>query len=323
MDNEHPILHIAMNRQRGLFTTEDALGAGYSQTEIRRRVRSGRWQRVRRGVMTTREYAQANATAADLHARLAVSATLVVGRPSALSHESAAYEHGIAVRSRPEDTKPSITLPPRSLSRVPAVDVYRNTAHPGHVWLRPGADVTSPARTVTDLARLRPFADSVIAADSALHQGKTTKEELGTRVADCERWPGWRRALSVVEFADGRAQSPLESLGRVMCFEQELPEPVPQLVVTDRRGRRHHGDLGWMQHRTIAELDGRLKYTDSAAYGSGDPNEVIYLEKVRRDDIEEAGWEIVRLTHSDVVYRARESTARLRAAFARGQRRIA
>ena len=47
----HPTLRAASERRLGLFTTADALRAGYGASEIRALCRSGSWVRLRRGVL--------------------------------------------------------------------------------------------------------------------------------------------------------------------------------------------------------------------------------------------------------------------------------
>jgi hypothetical protein len=61
-----------------------------------------------------------------------------------------------------------------------------------------------------------------------LFQRATTKEEL-THVLDyCRRWPGRRKALQVADFASPKAESPLESVSRVLFHEHGLPTPELQ-----------------------------------------------------------------------------------------------
>ena len=85
-----------------------------------------------------------------------------------------------------------------------------------------GLPVTSPARTVVDLARTG-FRLGVVAADSALHKGLIGADELHAVIADCAGWPGITTAREVVGFMDGRSESVLESASRVMMRAHGVP----------------------------------------------------------------------------------------------------
>jgi hypothetical protein len=100
---------------------------------------------------------------------------------------------------------------------------------PDHVTTREGIRLTSVARTVVDLARASSFRCGVVVADSALRSNQTSKAELQSVITDCARWPGISRL--VVEFADGRSESVLESISRVAFRDQGLPAPELQVWV--------------------------------------------------------------------------------------------
>ena len=51
----HPALRAASERRLGLFTTGDAVRAGYGASEIRALCRSSSWVRLRRGVFIAAE----------------------------------------------------------------------------------------------------------------------------------------------------------------------------------------------------------------------------------------------------------------------------
>ena len=93
-----------------------------------------------------------------------------------------------------------------------------------------------------DLARTESLRSGVVTADAALRSG-LPREEL-VRVLDAHRgWPGVRRARTALAFADGRSESPLESLGRLTCLEEDLPVFEPQVEV-------------WLDGELIARVDG-------------------------------------------------------------------
>jgi hypothetical protein len=98
----------------------------------------------------------------------------------------------------------------------------------------------------------------VITADSALHVRLTTRAELQNVLVDCAGWPGARRAMHVVRFAEPKTESPTESVGRVLCLEQGLPPPR-QVVLNDVLDVARV-DFYWPEHVTVLDIDGMVKY---------------------------------------------------------------
>ncbi len=123
--------------------------------------------------------------------------------------------------------------------------------------------VTTVARTVIDLARTSSFRAGVVTADNALHRGRTTKDELAAVLADCRRWRGSRAAAAVVEFADRKSESALESVGRVVFRDLRLPPPELQ-VWLGRDEDAVRVDFLWRRYRTVVEVDGAVKYRELA-----------------------------------------------------------
>src|SRR5579859_2492942 len=129
----------------------------------------------------------------------------------------------------------------------------------GGMW-RDRPVMSVPSGTL--LARTTPYRSGVVTAGCALHLGKTTKDELNAVIATCGRWPGVMRARRVVEFSDGRAESPFESIARVAFRDGGLPPPELQVWVGGDGGPVGRADFLWRHHRTLAEADGALKYAD-------------------------------------------------------------
>ena len=50
-------------------------------------------------------------------------------------------------------------------------------------------------------------------------------------------------------------------------------------------------DLGWPDHRVVAEFDGRIKYHSEKD---------VFLEKLRQDELESLGWRFFRATWSSL-----------------------
>jgi very-short-patch-repair endonuclease len=174
-----------------------------------------------------------------------------------------------------------------------------------------GARTTRPARTVIDIARNSGLRAGLVVADAALADGLVSMSDLDAALAGAVRWPGVRTARRVVELASPLAESPLESLSRLLVVDAGLPLPELQVVV-HTRGGRYRVDGLWRDRRVVLEVDGMMKYAT--------PDE-LRAEKIRQENLERAGYRVVRVTWDDVVNRpaatARRIALALRAAPSR------
>jgi hypothetical protein len=166
--------------------------------------------------------------------------------------------------------------------------------------------VTTAARTVVDLARTLPFTDGVVVADSALHAEKTSKPELLRIMQACARWPGVQEARRVVEFADDRAESPLESAARVV-FDRVGLEPPELQVTIHGPGFAFSVDFLWRRQQVLAEADGLVKYND---------RKDLLAERERDHLLREAGYTVVHFTWQELFRTPEAVIARIRRSLA-------
>lgn len=128
------------------------------------------------------------------------------------------------------------------------------------VRLPSGLWITSVLRTLVDLRLLVEPDALVCALDAALHAGLVTPVALERAVRRTKGWrgaPAFRRA---VERSDGRAESPGETLTRLL-LAPALPGLVPQVEVVDAVGRlRATFDLADEHLRLAVEFDGRAAH---------------------------------------------------------------
>jgi hypothetical protein len=182
---------------------------------------------------------------------------------------------------------------------------------PEHVTTAMGVAVTTRPRTVIDLARRVTFRSGVVLADSAMRAG-TTRQELDAVLGYCRRWPGRRKALRVADFASPLAETPLESVSRVLFHECAVPAPVLQHPVVGASGAAYRVDFYWEGFGVVGEADGLLKYDDPLA---------ARREKVRELDIEDTGLEVVRWSWDQVWHTPDLVVAKVRRALRAGARR--
>ena len=300
-----------------VFTRAMAVSAGWQPPDIDREVRAGRWTALRRS-----SYAVTADVPADGPRRVAVDVAAVqlasqhdlVG-----THETAAMVHGLPLfvpydgpvllsrhRERAQD-RPSQGAPAQLVAEVPAHHRARVS----------GATVTSAARTAVDRARRGAVLPAVVVLDGALRLG-VLRDEIGEVLDDCRGWPGIQRAREWVAFADGRAESALESVGRWRMHEAGLPHPDLQVLLSDLDGPIGRTDYHWAAYRTVGEADGFSKYR--SADGSAD-FAALRAEKLREDRLRDAGYEVFRFTWDEAVHRPGVIALRARRAFARGSSR--
>jgi hypothetical protein len=166
-----------------------------------------------------------------------------------------------------------------------------------------GLFLTGHVRTLFDLTALVTHEALICAMDWALHEEHVTREQLEAFAASHKGWrstPTFRRAL---ELADHRAESPNESLTRLL-LKPAWPQLTPQVRLYDHHGfvvaRFDHADE---EVRLAVESDGRL----------GHSGEVMRAKDDRRDRRtgSEFGYKTERVTWYDVRRRQAETRARI------------
>lgn len=291
----HPLLKSVAERRLGVFTSQEALAAGYVVDDIKAALRSHRWVRLRKGVYTTREHVAA-ADKRERHLLDSVAVLLSLDAGPVLSHSSAARLHDLVV---PTAEAPDV--------RVTDVDQWRRgrgyrvarAALPqGDVvpWLTFGA--TSIARTLVDCAREWPLLPSVVAMDAALNEGRVRRAELLGAVHSARHRAGASDAARACGLCDGRAESPLETEGRLALLAAGLPAPELQVELHDVRGRVARVDAWYDAAALALEFDGRVKYLDP--HDGRSPGEVLWREKRREDRVRGLDVRFVRLTKEDL-----------------------
>jgi hypothetical protein len=117
-------------------------------------------------------------------------------------------------------------------------------------------------------------------------------------------------AARAVNFADGRAESPLETRCRLALVASGFPPPELQAELHDAQGFVARLD-GWYDDAAVAlEFDGRVKYLQPRAGRS--PGDVLWDEKRREDRLRELDIGVLRLVDEDMGLLRRELAPRLR-----------
>ena len=291
----HPELSAISAGRLGVFTSQEAVGVGYRIEDIRAELRTRRWSRLRKGIYIGTE----RLTAADARERHLIDCVAVLrslGPGPVLSHASAARLHDLILpRRQPSEV------------RLTAIDQWRRgrgyrvaqasiSADETESWLEFGA--TSVARTLVDCAREWSLTDGVVAIDAAIRARKTARAEMLRAVLAGTHRPGLAQAARALNLSDGRAESPLETRGRLAMRASGLPRPELQVEIHGPGGLIGRVDAWYDDAALAIEFDGQVKYTDPRHASS--PGKVLWDEKRREDAMRALGVRFVRVVNEDL-----------------------
>jgi hypothetical protein len=291
-------LRARAEKRFGLFTTAEALLVGYAPGEIKSLCSTGRWVRLRRGILVTASDLAAAEEQGRRHAMDCLAVLLSLDRRTAvLSHGTAARLWGLPV---PRPVDPVIRLTDAEQWRQ-GRDWRMACAplRPSELWRAGPLRLTSAARTLVDCAREWPLDDAVVAMDAGLLADRTTIDELRDAASSAHHWRGAGQAARAVALTDGRAASPLETRGRLRIVGAGLP--TPKLQVEIRADGRLVGIVdAWFEEAAVAvEFDGRIKYTDP--WRDRTPQQVLWDEKRREDELRALEIRVVRIVDADLA----------------------
>lgn len=298
-----------------VVTTRQLVHQGWSRGQLRQTVRSGDLRRIRRGAYRSGEM---DTTAADGY-RAAVIATATLNPTSTVSHLSAAALIGLPMVDA-DLSVVHLTLP-RAAGGRRSSGVHR---HPAHGVDRPvlilGLPVSSVARALVDVARTESLRTSVPMMDEALHHRLVTPAELREQTRAAARLGGVARLRRSLELLDSAAESPGESLCRLVMAELGLPVPVSQVNLYDAAGRWiARSDFLLGEYGVVIEFDGLVKY--GGIEGAPDARKAVIDEKRREDEIRATGLMVVRFIWADLYERDRLAS-RVRRVMSQGRRSI-
>ncbi len=315
-----PVAHDRRMEAPQLISRKQALASGLSDKALHRLCRTGKWQRLRAGHYLDSPASGLGAT--GLHLLMTLATAESTSESAITSHCSAAVLHGMAIWDIPLDrvhlTRNRINGGRLSRRLV----VHSAQVEPDEITLVDDIRVTTPARTVLDIARSEGFEQSVALGDSALRQGLTTATELREHLRRARHRPGCRRAALVLDFLDGRSESVGESRSRTMLRQQGFPAPEVQArVFSDSEICVGRVDFLFPDFGVIGEFGGKAEYR-TASRALLPAEQAVTAEMLRDDQLRALGWTVVRWTWDDLSAPGRLA-GRLHTAFrtAAGDRR--
>lgn len=302
----------------GLVLVRDHVRREQDDRPLRRERDAGTLLRVRRGAYADAQRWE-SLTSADRYRARVIAVVGTRRRMPVVGYDSAAALWGYPRFGQWPSVVHVVVDMSSAVRSKNGVYVHREELDPREVVELDGVLVTSPERTLVDLARTASFRESVAAIDRALNPARSAAGTTTTRAALLATLEagnsvrGRRLAARAITFGDGRADNPGESVSRVAIFELGFPAPDLQRRHVNPRGGSYFTDFEWPDFATIGEFDGRGKYLKDDFLGSMSAGEAVYEEKIREDHLRAEGNAFARWGHPDVLDPTRLRTILLRA----------
>lgn len=183
--------------------------------------------------------------------------------------------------------------------------VHSDTLAPGETKSIGEMTVTAPARTAFDVGRRLPFVDGIQRIDALMNATHVKVADIVAALHPGVR--GLAQLYRILTFVDGGAESPYESLTRLVLMQAGLPPLETQIEVCDRYGAMFARiDMGWREYSVGVEFDGAQHWTD--------PKRRTWdIDRLAR--LQELGWVIVRVSSGLLHYRPRVIVERVASAL--------
>ena len=252
------------------FTRAEAYAGGLTDRDLR----SDRFVRVFRGVYIDR--------ATTRTAVIRAQAALRIAPPSAVvSHHTAAVIWGGAV---PPQSVVHISVPTGQDCQVNGIRTHRYLDMSPPSWCR-GLRVTSPERTMCDLARTLDLVELVVLGDRLVRREVTTPIRL---IQAADDWHGPRRRLlqRAARLVRQGVDSPPESRLRMLVVLAGLPEPTINHII------RNEETGEWLRRFELAYLELLLAMEYQGRWHR-ESDEVWEGDIERREELDHRTWRVV------------------------------
>jgi hypothetical protein len=276
---DRPIVSLTLRRSlRAIGVDDEALRRAIERQELIR-VHRGAYAHAKEwaGLPTSERYVW------KVVGAVAASRTAPI-----ISHLSAAAVHGAPIIGRPSDVHVLATF--AAGTRTEHGFRKHATRHLDvGIEERGALRLTDLPRTLAEVASDASFLTAVGILDWALASSDVTKDEVREQLDLLGIRRGRVRAERAIEFADGRSESPGESLSRVRMHELGFPAPVLQQDFRDPEGLIGRVDFWWPDHELIGEFDGTGKYLPEAQPDGRKSIDALMDEKKREDRFRATG----------------------------------
>jgi hypothetical protein len=270
------------------LATAAQLEAVMSRKMVRTHVRRGDIVRVCHGV-----YALSRP---DVVGRLE-ALDLMVGRTMVACMATAASLHGFDTE---QDERLHVFDPGVRVRPTTGVMVHQRK---GALLSRvAGRLATAPAWTAVEVARTLRRPRALATLDAALHVKACTIADLRHAVDEQKGRRGIVRVRELLEHADGRAESPMESEARLVFIDGGLPMPELQYEIVDRCGDLWRVDFAWPDAELVAEYDSMQWHASP---------EALVHDRMKTARLQECGLTVVPIVVADVRLRPWDLVGRI------------
>ena len=260
--------------QQGMVTRAQLRAAGVSRRDIERHVEDAWLVRRHVGVY------QLGVFPGPFGVEMA--ALLACGPRAVLSHWTAAWVFELCRRAvGPVD----VSLPGGLAGQRPGIRPHRaTTLPPCDVVIRHGLRVTTPARTLLDLAASAPRAELERLTEEAQVQRLASPAEILAVIERGARRPGVRKLRAAVDLIDEPLFTRSEAEKLLVALLRSAALPLPR---TNVRVAGWEVDAVWDSQRLVVEVDGYRYHSPRANF-----------ERDRRKDAQLllAGYRVLRIT---------------------------
>jgi Transcriptional regulator, AbiEi antitoxin/Protein of unknown function (DUF559) len=281
----------------GVLSLDELRACGLSREAVSRRVRKGWLHRLHRGV-----YAVGHPNPA-LEGRL-LAAVKAGGASAALGHYSAAALWEFVDW---DDRRPEIVVVGSGIRQLIGVRVHRTIRLDARdVARHRGIPVTSPARTLVDLASQLEYRALRRAVREAQSKRRVSTRQLAEAVERLRPRPGISKLARIVATGPAPTRSELEDVVLDLILLGGLARPDVNVPLT-LSGRRVVPDFRWPGQRLVIEADGAAWHDHKLAREDDAERQAL---------LEAHGNRVLRVTWEQALTRPQETLARLRAAGA-------
>jgi very-short-patch-repair endonuclease len=261
-------------RQHGVVARGQLLALAIGRNAIDHRLARGRLHPIHRGVFAVGHPVRSSGATW-------MAAVLAGGPGAVLGHRSAAAIWGI----RSSSAGAVDIICPRRLER-PGIRGHRVVLREDEVTVHDGIPVTTPARTLFDLAAVVPRHQLEAAFNEAEVRRLASPTSLPALLA---RYPGRRGNTAIqalldnhVRNGESRTRNELEHRLLALLDAHDLPRPQ-----TNRLSAHGELDAAWPDRRLVVELDGFATHGTRRAFEA---------DRARDRRLVADGWRVLRVT---------------------------
>jgi hypothetical protein len=260
----------------GLATTRELLTV-MSRRMLATHVRSGAVVRVWHGVYAL--------SPPDVLTRLA-GLDLIAREPMVACMNTAAELYGFGTE---RDDMIHVLDPGVRMRPIAGLMVHQRIGAP--LRRASGRLATAPAWTAVEVSRTLWRRRVLAVLDAALHCGACTREELESAIKEQKGRRGIVKVRDRIAYADGRAESAMESEARSVFIDGGLPLPELQYEIIDWCGQLWRVDFAWPDAMLVVEYDSVEWHANPEAFKR---------DRIKTSRLQECGWSVMPIVVDDI-----------------------